>query len=265
MYKRDWKVISSSVKGPSHIDDGTPCQDYHGWEFDAETNQLILVACDGAGSCENSHHGAKCTAERTIEFCQNYDGTADGPPIEHFADNLLNYILDGLNEISNERGISLESLSCTLLAVIWKPEFCFAVQVGDGSISIELSGSQLKNKETGIIATIFVDDSEYVNETTFVTSETKQIKAQSIPPKSIDSFVIATDGLDPLATSGRCASPSFYSPILKGIRLAKVEDERLKLEGEMEIFLNSKIARERSHDDKSLVIATFDRDAGIHD
>jgi hypothetical protein len=215
-----------------------------------------LVVSDGAGSCEHSHHGSESAVASSIEFCVSNNGRFAEAPIEEIANDLISYVLAGLATVADKRSVTLKSLSCTLLVAVWSPHYCAAFQIGDGTLSVELISARPSELPSGIVATLFVDDSEYVNETTFITSSNPKIQYQSLNPSLIRSFILGTDGIDPLATAGVCASEAFYSPILQSIR-ASVDDNKIfKLEEEMSTFLDSKVARERSDDDKTLLIAT---------
>lgn len=51
------RVVASSVRGPSHVRDGLPCQD--AWLAVADTRASIAVVCDGLGSRPDSKAGSR--------------------------------------------------------------------------------------------------------------------------------------------------------------------------------------------------------------
>ena len=61
-----WRPIAQSMQGPSHVADGSPCQDNHCVRVFGDGADATLVACiaDGAGSAKYSEVGSAmaCTA-----------------------------------------------------------------------------------------------------------------------------------------------------------------------------------------------------------
>lgn len=51
------RFVASSVRGPSHVREGRPCQD--AWLAVANSNASFAAVCDGLGSREHSHEGSK--------------------------------------------------------------------------------------------------------------------------------------------------------------------------------------------------------------
>jgi serine/threonine protein phosphatase PrpC len=50
------RVVASSVRGPSHVQEGQPCQD--AWLAVADARASLAVVCDGMGSRPHSREGA---------------------------------------------------------------------------------------------------------------------------------------------------------------------------------------------------------------
>lgn len=57
------RVVASSVRGPSHVRDGLPCQD--AWFAVAEPRASLAVVCDGMGSRARSREGARAAVRAT--------------------------------------------------------------------------------------------------------------------------------------------------------------------------------------------------------
>jgi serine/threonine protein phosphatase PrpC len=51
------RVVASSVRGPSHVRDGLPCQD--AWLAVADARASLAVVCDGLGSRPRSREGSR--------------------------------------------------------------------------------------------------------------------------------------------------------------------------------------------------------------
>ena len=64
-----WRHIAQSLQGPSHVDEGTPCQDTHGVRVLGEAPHGVLIACvaDGAGSAKHSEIGSAIACEAILE------------------------------------------------------------------------------------------------------------------------------------------------------------------------------------------------------
>lgn len=57
------RVVAASVRGPSHVRDGSPCQD--AWLAVAKPSGSLAVVCDGMGSRERAREGARAATSAT--------------------------------------------------------------------------------------------------------------------------------------------------------------------------------------------------------
>lgn len=175
------------ARGRGHAQDGTCGQDRTGYLSRGGVQALCLA--DGAGSAPHSEHGAEALvyegcrllAERFTDFVTSEDGV-------QVKLDILQRLRDRLKEIAGRREWELKDLAATFLAVAVSGDRFVVVHVGDGVIGY------MKNGELRVASA--PDNSEFANQTTFVTSETATARMR-LARGSLDGvsgFVLMSDG-----------------------------------------------------------------------
>lgn len=245
--RNKWRVIAASVAGTSHLRAGLPCQDAHGFSFLPEAHLAVAVA-DGAGSAARGELGARWAVESAIAALASVNlCTQSESRVLEVTHCALEAARDRLLREAETQQIDLRSLACTLLLVLAGPHFVAAAQVGDGACVVQLPDRQL-------VPLTRPPQTEYVNETLFLTSESALEAVQysfcAIGPLHI---AVTTDGLQRLALKlpeGEPFAP-FFLPLFRFA--ASVEGKEAE---QLEAFLRSPRVVERTDDDLTLVIAT---------
>jgi hypothetical protein len=149
---------------------------------------------------------------------------------------------------AGKRQIPLRDLATTLIVIIATPELVAAAQVGDGATVV--------GDREGNLATLTAPpNSEYVNETIFLTSAEALASAQTAVWRSaVVNLALFSDGLQRLALKmpEGTPHPPFFSPLFRF--LTNVTDESAAHE-QLAAFLHSPRITARTDDDLTLVLA----------
>ena len=247
-----WRHIAQSLQGPSHLGDGTPCQDTSAVRVFKEGPACALVACvaDGAGSAKFGDIGSSIACETIVERANSFlelNGRLDGLQSE----DVLNWCEEARRRIDDEsarRECQRRDLATTLCVAIVAPTCSFFFQIGDGAIILGRSG---------IYGVVFWPQSgEYANSTNFLTADDykQRLEFHSTTSRFTD-LALFTDGLERLALrfDGQTAHVPFFEPLFRALRTA--EDVEQLSEG-LRKFLTSDPVQSRSDDDKTLILAT---------
>ena len=250
-----WKVTGCSTQGLAHEKLGLPCQDAHAWHQPG--NGLLLVAvADGAGSAPLAHIGAPlgCQAALAGLRAQLESVSEAGPDFGfNWSEILRQAVAAARTDLQREadaRHVSISELATTLIVVVACPELLAAIQIGDGAIVLAESDEAMRC--IGRPA-----QSEYLNETTFVTSATAMSEGEPVIFKgAISRFAVLTDGLQMASLRMPEAEPhpGFFAPLFRFLEGAKSVEE---LQTELGSFLQSPRVRQRTDDDVTVVIASL--------
>ena len=248
----EWKIISASEKGTSHIQSADPCQDYRCFEVLDEISGekfLLAVVADGAGSALKPIEGAEQVCNFIIghikEWLLDKQGVFFSSEIvQNWVDVTHEFIVD----YAAKEEMQPRDFACTLLgAVIGKrlPHFFKLVMVP----------SYFKENKYKVI--FWPENGEYANMTYFVTDEEALNHLQVLIDVAPDELAIFSDGFQRLALiyESKTVHTPFFTPMFK--RLQNSETSNLEvLQEELHQFLSHPRVNERTDDDKTLILAT---------
>jgi hypothetical protein len=277
-----WKAILRSSIGTSHQQREMLCQDYGNYEIFDQV--LVAAIADGAGSAKYADIGAKLAADTAIlhlkklylrwfkrqkyqkhRFPENLHLDISehnleeilGAKIRKIFQKTLKKIIISLEKYAVEAGYSLNDLASTLLVFVATEQWIAAMQIGDGFIVI---GVPEKSPEKNYQILFQPDKGEFVNETTFVTSENALNQMQVCFFSGSQSFICAaTDGLERVAIITKAnwiPYPPFFQPLEKYIQETNNPEEE---DTYISAFLNSERLNAKTDDDKTLFLCFFDR------
>lgn len=246
-----WRYISRSVQGDSHVADGTPCQDScRVRAFDCP-NGGTLVACiaDGAGSAKYSGVGSLVACSAVVESVDAFLDS-DGKIASLNSNDVLQWCdlaRSRIEEEANARDARPTDFATTLGVAILSPVGSCFFQIGDGAIVL---------RNAGVSGVVFWPESgEYVNTTTFITSKEyrERLKVYTTE-RAYDEVALFTDGIERIALRFDSQTPHapFFDPLFQA--LGTLGDWQ-SLGENLEQFLKSDSVRERSDDDKTLILA----------
>lgn len=204
-----WTIVYASVIGNLHIKENLPCQDAclvkdlgRGWG--------IATLADGAGSCSHSDEGARQVVSLAIQHFANWIHRNDWigkhafPAEKVWKDAallLLKTIKDDLFVFSQQKEIAFESLSCTLIVLIYSPLGLLLTHIGDGR-----AGYQNTKQEWHSLMLPF--RGEEANQTVFITSDFEE-NTENIAENKIESNIIKDDVMAFCLLSDGCEKSAF--------------------------------------------------------
>jgi len=245
-----WKMVGASVKGTSHDKSGAPCQDSHGA---AQAAGFFLGAvADGAGSVSHAERGSQLAVEAALAHLSGALTAAAGTMT---ADTFKAMFLDAINAArarlqaeAAAQSLALSAFSTTLILFAAFANGVAACQVGDGALVVLTA-------DDAVIAVTRPPIGEYVNETTFITSEAWEAAAQhAFLPGKVRRAAAFSDGLQQLALKFPDCEPfaPFFRPLFalvdEAVDPARATDQLTQ-------FLDSPRINERTDDDKTLLLA----------
>lgn len=247
-----WKHVAQSLQGPSHAADGSVCQDSHLVKLIDNNSQQTIIACaaDGAGSAKRSDLGSAIACETITENAERYLAAHNN--FDHLQRNKIIAWCEAAREKirhkADEHQLKLRDLATTLCVAILTPQGSVFFQIGDGAITVG---------NNGVYGVVFWPQSgEYANVTNFITSDNYQdhIEFQATSRKFAD-LALFTDGLERLALDFESQTPHlpFFQPLFQAVRKSQTGSN---LGNDLALFLQSDSVKNRSDDDKTLILAT---------
>jgi len=186
---------------------------------------------------------AECTAWLT----QATD--ADWNPA--LAESWLERVQTALKQQAINAGLPVREFACTLLGAVIAVDRALFLQIGDGAIII--------NAGDGYRPVFWPQGGEYPNETFFVTDANAAESLEcALLTEPIIEIALLTDGLQPLALhyQSRQAHEPFFRPLFQCLRDYPETGCLLELAAALERFLDSPAVNQRTHDDKTLILAS---------
>lgn len=248
-----WRPIAQRLLGPSHAADNSPCQDSFSVDVVEDDASQTLVACvsDGAGSAKFSDVGSDVVCRTIVERASAFLNA--GGRIEELErkDVLLwcDDVRSCLQQEAAMRDCEVRELAATLCAAIVGPANSCFFQIGDGAMIL---------RRQGVYGVVFWPQSgEYANSTNFLTSPKYDSVLEFVSTSSrCSDIALMTDGLERLALrfDGQTPHVPFFEPFFRAIRAAK---DYTGLNESLQAFLGSGPVRDRSDDDKTLILASF--------
>lgn len=247
-----WRVLSASVRGTSHVRTGLPCQDsvYHCL---AANGALIAAVADGAGSAPLSDIGSSIAARESVETARTSMLHTSADISESYLKATLKAsVLVARSSVQAEaraRGGSVRDFATTLLLVICAPDVIGAAQIGDGAVVVS-------DESGGYSPFTTPQRGEYANETVFLVSrnalDSMQLKAETASPARVAMF---SDGLQNLVLDLATNAPHapFFSPVFQWL---ESQPDPPESNSALEGLLTSPRVTQRTDDDVTLLLAS---------
>ena len=247
-----WRHIAQSVQGSAHAADNSSCQDYCAVRCFGEGAEAALVACasDGAGSTKNGGVGAKMACEQIIaSAADHYDARGSLAGIDAAV------VLGWCEE--SRRGIADFAELCQIPFRDYASTLCVAVVTPANSVFLQIGDGAIVGRRHGVTGVVFWPQSgEYVNTTHFLTSPEFHDRVQLLDVDGgFDDIALLTDGIERLALKFDILTPHapFFEPLFKVLRTT---GDASNLERDLALFLNSPSIRDKTDDDRTLVLGS---------
>ncbi|MBE2294341.1 MAG: protein phosphatase 2C domain-containing protein [Phycisphaerales bacterium] len=252
----DWRYVLASVVGVAHLNEGIGCQDACATQLLLAPELgpvLVLAVADGAGSAALSDAGAVLACNTWLSACVAWLMEA---PIENWtpavASPLFQQVRNALERLAIEREQPLREFACTLLGAVVTTDRALFLQIGDGAIVIG-------DPDAGYRPVFWPQSGEYANETHFVTDpQAKTCFESTVLNETIAEVALLSDGLQRLALHyrSRQAHEPFFRPLFQRLREHPEPGCPEELVTALERLLASPMINERTHDDKTLILAS---------
>jgi hypothetical protein len=249
-----WRVFAASATGSSHREDGRPCQD--AFRYRVLGDLLVASVCDGAGSCELSHEGARFFSESVVQGLATRIARGDllreaaSDAFKAIAEHVIAEARDGLAALASRAGKELSAYAATLVAAVAWPGQGHFLHVGDGYAVARAAAAQ----PSEIVS--LPENGEYVNETYFVTGqEWRQHLRTTEIDRTVASIVLMSDGAAPfaMAKGHQSLHRPFIDPVERYLDQVSETDGAQALASTLEDPRTDGI----TNDDKTLLIARW--------
>ncbi len=251
-----WRHVRASVAGVAHLAVGAGCQDACAAQLlsgPESSPVLVLAAADGAGSAALSGAGAELACQTLLAECAAW--LADAPAEDWTpaaAEKMLQQVRTALGRLAADTGQPIREFACTLLGAVVAADRALFLQIGDGAIVIGAPNQ-------GYRPVFWPQTGEYANETYFVTDIAAATHLEcAILSEPVAELSLLTDGLQRLALhyQTRQAHEPFFRPLFQRLRAHPEPGCPAILATALERLLAGPAINQRTHDDKTLILAT---------
>lgn len=244
-----WRVLGASVAGAAHDASGRGCDDTFAYAVVGDT--VVIAVADGAGSAAHAADGAAIAVTAAVAAATEVvRRCADDAARPTAAWGAIAAARRAVEAEADRSGRALGQLAATLHVVVSTPAGAVVAAVGDGAAVVRC-GAALEVPAP-------VTRGEFVNETTFLTSDRWLAEVRCAATPSVDAVAVCTDGVELLAidlATGR-PHPPFFEPLLAFAAAPDADP------GALTTFLSSDRVRARTDDDCTLVLAVWDGAGG---
>ncbi len=281
MKTEKWLTACCSIVGASHKRIGLPCQDSSKFHYIKNSNFIIAVVSDGAGSCVNSQIGSQFLVDNVIKKIinsYNYNKWGIKDNIKLLKENwrkksyfIFKKLKKDLLKKAEKENIDFKSLSATLIVTISNGEFIACANIGDGRAAF-------RNKEGDWMPMMVPTRGEEANQTIFITSGLWDKKNQEeyfgtfFYENPITAFSLLTDGCERASfevnifneKEGKYFDPNtpfkpFFEPNYNTLLELKNENIKQKELNEMwrQYIENGNEVLKNEYDDKTMILSVI--------
>lgn len=247
-----WRYLACGVAGPDHQQSGGDLQDRNRVQVVQNDSQVALVACvaDGAGSAEFGGEGAEIACHVVASNAVDHFRAARShePPDRTEIIRWCDFARFEIERNAEARESASRQFATTLCFALVASDWATFFQIGDGAIIV---------RRNGALGTVFWPQSgEFANSTNFITSDDYQDHLEfCVTSIRVDEVALLTDGMERMSLCFDSRTPyvPFFGPIFDAMH-GPSDDARLS--AELQAFLVSEPVQNRSHDDKTIIIAS---------
>lgn len=175
------------MRGRGHENEGTLGQDRT--DYLQKYGVQVLCLADGAGSATHSGYGAQAVTDAGCALlAERFHDFAVGDDAAQARQEIVNGLQARLTETADRLGCAMTDLASTFLAVALSEDRFVIAHIGDGVIGY------MKHGELKVAST--PDNSEFANETTFVTSGSAAASLRLFRGslEGVSGFILMSDG-----------------------------------------------------------------------
>ncbi len=210
-----WLTAHASVEGSSHAAHNLPCQDAHLCKLIKDTDALLCVVSDGAGSSPLSHLGAGIVVEAAYKHFSRLlkeKGwhNSHTPPASaawhEVAKQAFRGVRQTIEAAAKEARVAPQAMAATAIVAIATPHYLLCSHICDCRAGYRTTGGVWKSM-------IQPYKGEYANETIFITSPIWEGNAPDqyiesrVIDEPVDAVVLMSDGCENV-----CYETTIFNP-----------------------------------------------------
>lgn len=244
-----WRWAAASAIGSYHIQSGEKLQDAYAVRlFDG--NRMFAVVSDGAGSARFGKYGAWITCRHFEQCFRRWCKNSDESPGDSVLYEWVDEIRDRISTVAEGRSIAPRQFAATVAVLFASSSETIALQIGDCGI-VARSGSEWE-------VICWPEDGEYAATTYFITDDPQPRLNVVRETGRHTAFALFSDGVNDLGLSHRerTVHSRFFEPMMAPVDAAYDCGRLVNLSERLKEYLASSAVCERTHDDKTLVLAS---------
>jgi hypothetical protein len=249
---RPWTWASASCIGVAHLREGSRKQDaVRTFSIVGASEVFVSIVCDGAGSATHGGEGASLTCNFFARAIRNHLKSSGALPAQADFTNWLGEARDHLSFVAKKRSLELRDFASTLVVAVSDGTSIVAAHVGDGAIVVR----NAHTSEWRVAS--WPANGEYAAMTYFVTSDDEPPMRFFDCSQPVSAIFVFSDGIERLALNFGEQTPhkAFFDAMVKPFDSASTAGKSETLSASLLAFLDSDKVRDRTDDDKTIVIA----------
>lgn len=250
-----WTFGAASVRGISHIKNGTRLQDAKRC-FEVigpnDSATFCAVVSDGAGSASHGGEGASLVCRTMAEALRvHFSSQTMGIPSEDHIWDWVDQARDRITHAASLRSLSPRDFASTMVLAVSDGHDTLTAHIGDGAIvareEAQKSWLVLSGSENG----------EYASTTYFITDSGTPRLRVARHDVGIDALFLFSDGIENQVLDSATDEPheAFFTPMARPFSQSTTTGRDHHLSGKLAVYLDSEKFAEHTDDDKTLVIA----------
>lgn len=248
-----WRGVGAAVVGRNHLlrEPAMPCQDAFTFQ---EGKRPLAVLCDGAGSAQQSHVGARIISglsraylignESRLAYLLDGDAVADEAEWAAFAGEFTGFLKGAMVATAEALVCRTDDLRCTIALTVFGSRRMWWYAVGDSPIVVADSDRlSLATK---------MSKGEFVNQTTFVSPSlgAEAVSSGWRPIDQVTGVAMMSDGAAErlVSTNGIDTAPRL-AEFVQGVSSGALSKKIL-----LDFLLDGAVWRKTSGDDRTVVL-----------
>lgn len=243
------KLVGCSIRGPSHEEDETPCQDsYQAYRLPG--GRFVIAVGDGLGSASRSHVGSDLATREAVDVLRTYlngGKSIDRESAEKAVWEAVTAARARVFKRAEQTDISSGEFNTTLLVAIAGPSGVAGGAVGDGGI-VTRHGDAV---EKLIPREMEVVDIEYSTVTVPLLSDSWEDSYKFGFRDEVSEVAVFSDGIEEFAWNGFDPSSEYFEDFFDFLQSHSDTDYVAQ---EIANTLDNNHYRKYSGDDKTLIV-----------
>lgn len=243
--------MGATARGTSHAKSDTRLQDAYKCSYIENTQALLAVVSDGAGSASRGGEGASLICRTLTSLARKYSEQSSEAPSNDVIRSWISVIRSRIDEAACNRNLKPREFAATLVCAVYFGGRCTFVHIGDGCAVYQTQDS------SDWVCASWPEHGEYASTTSFITDLPEPNIRITVIDANVSAICLLTDGLERLGLQLAAQRPfaPFFDGLLRPVVESKVIGRDTALSSMLAKYLDSEAINARTDDDKSLVLA----------